>query len=183
MNLILSKLAHPGLLAAALQSPYRDFPIMLRAEVLIILFSLLVPKSTNIYKALFNQYNHANQPNQIPLTQEKTEPNSAAHWFSYVLDLLIPLNILFSFYFVLAIYCSIIMAYLFQPPGCNFLTPFFNALTYHTLLLSYTSLLIVTCYNTRKQCLRFLSLFISFLICWDFIIEPALNYVKYTFNN
>lgn len=154
---------------------------MLRTEVLIILFSLLVPKLIHIHKALFNQHNRTNQPDQIPLTQENTESNSATHWFSYALDLLIPLNISYSFYLTLVIYCNFIMTYLFQPPGRNFVTPFFNRLTYHTLLLSCTSLLIVICYKTRKQCFRFLYLYVNFHLYWNLIIEPTLNYIKYTF--
>lgn len=124
---------------------------------------------------MFKQYDHNDQ---LPLSQEKRTPPTA--WLSCVFDLLIPLNIVYSFYLIMIIYFTVFETYFLLPSRCNLVTPC-NALAYHTLLLSYTGLLILTCYAIRKDCLTLTRILITFHIYWNFLIRPILSYIKRTF--
>ncbi|KAI8080507.1 hypothetical protein BDF21DRAFT_419155 [Thamnidium elegans] len=178
LDLGLSKLADPKYITSFLKMPYINFTYVLYLEALVILLSLVAPKSNYISKVLFS----TNQPDLISFTPEKTKPKPATHWLSSILDILILINISYSSIFASSMFFSAIILNLIQ--YYNDLTiPFFSTLMYHALLLSYAGLLYIV-YNKFSDQRFHLAQFYIFLyvanlpfLIWakDTILSTAFN--------
>ncbi|KAI8080573.1 hypothetical protein BDF21DRAFT_419271 [Thamnidium elegans] len=174
-DLILSRLIGPSFIRLLSEFPDTDFAILLYKEALIILFSLIVPKSTYIYKVLFNTH----QSDSIPFFQEKGKPKPATHWLSSLLDILISLNILYSLILLGTIYTLIGLVYFIQVPN-GLANPFFSTLIYQGLLLTYAILVIVAKCRSSDQYSYFI-VFLASFYSYSCIIMGVLTEVKNIF--